>query len=103
MSMPATGSARSLPNAWGWTCATWSSIHATSIRNIYVVDAYWALGFLNLETRLLRIVEVNRKPVATIEGPTCLGRDDAGVAARPLEGDADGIAVSFVGAPVAVQ
>ena len=72
-------------------------------RNIYVVESYWGLGFLDLETRLLRIVEVNRKPVATIEGPACLARDDAEVAARPLEGDADRIVVSFVGAPVAVQ
>ena len=68
-------------------------------RNIYVVDRYWALAFIDTGTDRVRIVEVNRKPVTTIDGPECLARDGAEVAARPTADDIDSIVVSFMGTP----
>jgi hypothetical protein len=68
-------------------------------RNIYVVDDYWGLAFLDTATLNLRIVEINRDPVAQIEGPDCLRRDGAEIAARPLEGEPGAIVVTFVGTP----
>lgn len=72
-------------------------------RNIYVVDDYWGLGFLDTSTLHLRIVEINRDPVAAIEGPDCLLREGAEVTARPLEDEPGSIVVTFVGTPAAPQ
>jgi len=72
-------------------------------RNIYVVGDYWGLAFLNTQTNYMRIVEINRMPVATIDGPECLLREGAEITARPMEGDADSIVVSFVGTPATAQ
>lgn len=72
-------------------------------RNVYVVDGYWGLAFYDIESGVLRITELGRHPVAVIEGPSCLSRDDARVSARPLDGAEGDIVVSFVGTPATVQ
>ena len=72
-------------------------------RNIYVVDDYWGLGFLDTATLTLRIVEINRDTVAAIEGPDCLLREGAEVTARPMEDEPGSIVVTFVGTPAAPQ
>ena len=72
-------------------------------RNIYVVDGYWGLALYDAESGLLRITELGRHPVARIEGPSCLSRDDARVSARPLDGAEGDIVVSFVGTPATLQ
>ena len=72
-------------------------------RNIYVVDDYWGLAFLDTATLNLRIVEINRDPVAQIEGPDCLLREGAEITARPTDDDPGEIIVTFVGTPAAPQ
>lgn len=72
-------------------------------RNIYVVDAYWAIAFFDSPSARMRIVEVHRKPVARIEGPECLSRAGAEVTARPLGGDSGDIVVGFVGTPATIH
>ncbi len=68
-------------------------------RNVYVVDDYWGLGFLDTETLNLHVVEINRDPVAAIEGPACVERDGAEIAARPMEDHPGAIAVTIAGTP----
>lgn len=72
-------------------------------RNIYVVDDYWGLAFLDSSSGHMRVVELNRKPVAEIEGPECMSRDGAEVTARPLDDDPENIVVSFIGTQATIQ
>ena len=67
-------------------------------QNRYVVDDYWDLAFVDVEGKGVRVIELRRDPVATIEGPHCLSRDDARVAAHPIPGGSR-IALTFVGRP----
>ncbi len=72
-------------------------------RDIYGVEDYWVIAFVDIESKTVHSIEVDRNPIKEITGPSCLDRDSAKIAAADDPALSNHIDLAFVGEPAELR
>jgi hypothetical protein len=72
-------------------------------QDIYGVEDYWVLSFVDIETKTVHSTDINRTVVQTIKGPQCVDGDSARLTAMRDPGISERVDLTFVGSPAKLE